>query len=101
MGVNNTDGLVNVASGLGTQRSKSSHNRFEYGLMNNWQQLDAAYQDEWLAAAIVDVPAQDATREWRTVKSDGSEDIEALEQQLCIPQLVEEAITWSRLYGGV
>ncbi|MCK5126817.1 MAG: DUF1073 domain-containing protein [candidate division Zixibacteria bacterium] len=94
------DGLVNVASGLGGQKSKRSSNQFVFDTLNDWGSLDAAYQTNWIARCIVDVPAQDMTREWRRVKSDGAEEIAALEQQLCIPQVVEEAIAWSRLYGG-
>lgn len=94
------DGLVNVVSGLGGQNSKRAHNRWEYENLNSFQELDAAYQTNWISRAIVDTPARDLTREWRSVKSDGAEDIQALEQQLMIPQLVEEAVAWSRLFGG-
>lgn len=94
------DGLVNVVSALGGQNSKRAHNRWEYENLNSFQELDAAYQTNWISRAIVDTPARDLTREWRSVKSDGAEDIQALEQQLMIPQLVEEAVAWSRLFGG-
>ncbi len=94
------DGLVNVASGLGTSKSKRSSNQFVLSLLNDWASLDAAYQTNWIARTIVDVPARDMTREWRRVKSDGAEDIARVEQALCIPQMVEEAVAWSRLYGG-
>lgn len=94
------DGLVNVASGLGAQNSKRSQNRWAYDNLNDFQELDASYQTNWIARAIVDVPARDITREWRTIKSEGAEEIAALEQRLCIPQLVEEAVAWARLFGG-
>lgn len=110
MAVNNTpaqrnttrtvDGLVNVVSGLGSRNSKRENNQWLYGMLNDWQSLDAAYQTNWIARSIVDVPAKDMTREWRTIRSDGAEDIAALEQELCIPQMVEEAIAWARLFGG-
>lgn len=93
------DGLVNVASGLGTSKSKSSHNNWEYDC-TSWVTLDAMYQSNWIARAIVDEWARDMVREWRSIKSKDSEDIEAAERDLCLMQNVEEAVTWARLYGG-
>ena len=95
-----TDGLINVASGLGTSKTKRSHNEWVFDLLNSWQQLDACYQTNWLARKIVDVRAQDMTREWRRIKSNGAEDIQSLENILCVPQIVQEALQWARLYGG-
>ena len=95
------DGLVNVATGLGTSKSKSAHNMWELeSIFNHWQQLDAAYQSNWISRQICDVPAQDMTREWRSIKSDGAEDIAQVEKDLDILGKVQEAISWARLYGG-
>lgn len=94
------DGLVNVASGLGTLKAKRSHNFFSHAGFGDWQQLDAAYQTNWLARQIVDVPAEDMCREWRTLKTDTADDIRAEEDRLMIPMMVQEASTWSGLYGG-
>lgn len=94
------DGLVNVASGLGTSKAKRSHNQFTYGILNDFFQLDAAYQSSWLARAIVDYPAEDMTREWRTIKCDDADVIRAEEDRLQVPALVSEATSWARLYGG-
>jgi len=95
-----TDGLVNVASGLGTNKAKRSHNFFAYSGLNAWANWDAAYETNWLARQIVDVPAEDMTREWRTIKCDGADDIRAEEDRLHIPMDCNEALSWARLYGG-
>lgn len=94
------DSLVNVATGLGTQRSKRSHNRFHYAVLNDFQQLDAAYETSWLARAIVDYPAEDMVREWRTIKCDEADAIRAEEDRLSVPAMCSEALSWARLYGG-
>lgn len=94
------DGLVNVASGLGTGKSKRSQNTFQFDMLNSWQELDAAYQTNWLSAKIVDIPAEDMCREWRRIKCDGAEDIVALEDEHGVPEKVQEALSWARLYGG-
>ncbi len=94
------DGLVNVASGLGTSKAKRSHNMFNYAVLQNWQQLDAAYQTNWLARQIVDVPAEDMCREWRTIKCEDADAIRMEEDRLILPSMIQEAISWARLYGG-
>ena len=94
------DGLVNIASGLGTAKAKRSHNMFAYSRFGDWQHLDNAYQTNWLARQIVDVPAEDMCREWRTLKTDDADAIRAEEDRLMIPVMVQEAATWSGLYGG-
>ncbi|MGH9930718.1 MAG: DUF1073 domain-containing protein [Pyrinomonadaceae bacterium] len=95
-----SDGLVNVVSGLGTARAKRSHNQFTYSVLGNWAAMDAAYQTSWLARQIVDVPAEDMTREWRTIKCDDADVIRAEEDRLQIQCFTSEAISWARLFGG-
>jgi hypothetical protein len=96
----NFDGLENAVTGLGTRKDKRTYNRWAYAMLNNWAELDACYQSNWIARAIVDVPAQDMTREWRRIKSSWSEEIEATESSLCLQDNVSEAISWARLFGG-
>lgn len=94
------DGLINIASGLGTLKSKRSHNRFAYQDLGNWQELDAAYQTNWIARRIVDAVAEDMTREWRTIHSTMADDIRLEEDRLRVHNVVNEALSWARLYGG-
>jgi phage-related protein, HI1409 family len=94
------DGLINVVSGLGTNASKRQHNQFAYGMLNNYMELDAAYQTNWIARQIVDVPAGDMTREWRTIKAAQAEEIQAEEQRIGLKFACEEALSWARLFGG-
>lgn len=96
----NLDGLVNVMTGLGTAKSKRSYNTWQMSTLNDWASLDACYVSNWIARKICDIPAEDMTREWRRVKSDGAEEIASLEAQLLVPNAVQEAVTWARLYGG-
>ena len=50
-----TDGLVNVAANLGTQRDKAAHNTYTFTPFSP-AQLAAMYRSAWLPRAIVDVP---------------------------------------------
>lgn len=95
-----TDGLVNIVSGLGTGKGKRDHNRFVAGQLLGYQELEAAYQTNWIARQIVDIPADDMTREWRTIKCQAADDIRQEEDRLNLQACVNEALSWSRLYGG-
>ncbi|HEO65766.1 MAG TPA: DUF1073 domain-containing protein, partial [Spirochaetes bacterium] len=95
-----TDGLANVVSGLGTANAKRSYNQFSYDMLNSYYELDAAYQTNWIARQIVDVPAGDMTREWRTIKSEASEEIQQEEQRLNLQTSCADALSWARLFGG-
>ncbi len=94
------DGLQNLVTGLGTSRSKITHNQWNFDLLNQWQDLEAAYISSWVARRIVDGKAEDMTREWRAIKSNDAETIRAVEKQISLQHHVQEAIAWSRLYGG-
>jgi len=95
-----SDGLVNVVTGLGTAASKGYHNHFAFDEIGNFAQLDAAYQSNWLARQIVDIPADDMVREWRSIKSQNAEEIRVEEDRLNLMQHVNDALSWARLYGG-
>lgn len=94
------DSLQNVITGLGTSRSKLSYNRFQPDMLNGYGELESAYVSNWLAKAIVDIPADDMTREWRSIKCADADEIRAEEDRLMVPHKVNDALTWSRLYGG-
>ena len=90
------DKLINFMTGLGTAIDKTSHSEFVF-MPQNQGQLDAAYRGSWLARKIVDIPADDATREWREWEDPR---IAELEEDLELKPKVHEAIIKSRLYGG-
>lgn len=96
-----TDGFVNVAAGLGTDRDKSKHATYTYIPLDQYMLLNV-YRQSWLARKIVDIIPADATRNWRTWHAD--EDvigkIEEVERILQIQKKVKRGLTWSRLLGG-
>lgn len=95
-----SDGLVNVVTGMGGHESKRTHNVWQMAMLGAWQELDAAYQSNWIARKICDIPAEDMTREWRRIKCKDAEAITAVEKSMMISGAVQTAIVWARLYGG-
>ncbi|KRE07444.1 hypothetical protein ASE63_22355 [Bosea sp. Root381] len=96
-----SDTLMNLTSGLGTIRDKSTGGMFVLPLLDKGQ-VDNAYRGDWIARKIVDVPAFDETREWRDWQADKPqiEKIEAEEARLSVQRKVMQARKLARLYGG-
>ena len=95
------DGLQNVITGLGTDRDKVMGNRHHYVPLT-YGQLRAAYRGSWAHRKVVDIPADDATRNWRTWQGDPAQvrAVERLEERLQVRSRVNETIRNARLYGG-
>lgn len=96
-----TDGLRNMVAGLGTSRDKSSASEYVYSPLER-NQIISAYRSNWLPRKIVNIPAHDATREWRcwnTGKEEISE-IEETEKRFGIQAKVKKALVLARLLGG-
>lgn len=96
-----TDSLVNVVTGMGTERDKSLATMFRFESMDQ-AQLDSAYRGDWIARKIVDIPADDATREWRAWQAEKQDitAIETLERTIGLQKRLKQAMLRGRLYGG-
>lgn len=95
------DGLQNVVANLGTGRDKAAHTVYVPDNLTS-QQLVAMYRTSWLAAAICDYPAEDATRKWRDWRAEAEHitRIEAEEKRLGLKHKVQEALVAARILGG-
>lgn len=98
---NIVDGLQNVVANLGTGRDKASYSVYVDKVLAPTELL-TTYRNSWLARAIVDYPAEDATRKWRKWRADAEQitRIEALEKLLHVQRRVQDTIVAARLYGG-
>lgn len=99
-----TDGLENALSGQGLSLDSRSHGsrRFNYQRMTP-QQLLAAYQDNAMAANIVEIPAFEMTRTGRTFTIEDENEREALklaDKNLGVFAKCREAQKWAELLGG-
>lgn len=96
------DSLVNLLSGLGVEgRDKFASAYYSYVQINP-EQLLAAYRTDWIARKVVDIPAFDSTREWRSWQAEGDdiEKLEAVEANFFIQSKVQDAMKKARLFGG-
>jgi phage-related protein (TIGR01555 family) len=95
------DSLVNFVTGLGTQKDPTTNSFYQLNLLNR-NDLENAYRGDWIARRVVDAPAEDATREWRSwqAKQADIEKIENLEKKHDLQRKMRQAIVRARLYGG-
>jgi phage-related protein (TIGR01555 family) len=95
------DSLMNFVSGLGTIKDPTTHGRYTLCALSP-DQLEAAYRTDWVARKTVNLPADDATREWRDWQADGKqiEAIEGLETIFNLQNRVRLGMIKARLYGG-
>ncbi|MEO1948491.1 DUF1073 domain-containing protein [Thioclava sp.] len=95
------DGYRNLVANLGTDRDKAAGGHYAYQALD-YQQLLDAYRSAWLPQAIVDIPAQDATRNWRAwqAKKEQITALEATEKRLNVREKVRDTMRSARLYGG-
>ena len=95
------DGLLNALTGMGGQHDK--HRAAAYGRAHlGDSQLLAAYETSSVGGKIVDIPALDATREWRGwhAETESRAKLEAIEKRLGLRGKVKNALISARLYGG-
>ncbi len=95
------DGLVSLASRMGTERDKATSVFYTQPILTD-EQIIAAYRGSWLPRKIVDIPALDSCRKWRNWQAAGDQigSIEAEERRLNLRGKVLEASTKARLFGG-
>ena len=95
---------MNLLAGLGVHgRDKVMSQTAIYNLITfDMRTLEALYRSDWLSRKIVDIPAFDATRAWRSweAEQDQIEALEETERSFALKKKMLEAMTKARLYGG-
>jgi len=103
--VSNQDGWSNILSGLGSAADKSIHTTKDVFEIIDDETLTNIYMSEGLGRRIVDIIADDETREWIYFdeKKFPAKDIKTINDELTrlsAESTYNEALKWQRLYGG-
>lgn len=95
------DNLVNLVTGMGTGKDKSTSTTFAFTQLGK-EQAEAAYRGDWMSRKVIDIPAYDATREWRTWQGDNDDitQLVELEKKFGLQRKAMSVLQKSRLYGG-
>lgn len=98
-----TDSWKNLAMGFGTERDKRAGTYFAPSFELSGDTLANLYSFNFFAQRIVNVYPQEALREGFPLANFDPKDEEKIEdflEPLNLPEIVEEAATWGRLFGG-
>lgn len=100
------DSMVNFAAGMGVAgKDKRKDSVFVGSGRMAYNELEALYQEDWIAGKIIEIIPDDMTRNWRTF-SDSTLTPEELtkvladEKRLKLQKKINLAKKWARLYGG-
>ena len=97
------DSFKNIIKGLGTSKDARQYTTYVRGLRITQPLANDLYVYNWLAAKIVDVPIDDATRKWRTILINDPEKKKQVENYLKehdVKSHVNLASKWARIFGG-
>lgn len=98
-----TDGFKNIVKGLGTSKDPRNSVTYEMGLRITQITANNLYVYNWLAAKVVDIPIDDATRKWRNILISDAEQKKEIEKALKdfdVKGKVNLASKWARVFGG-
>lgn len=99
-----TDSLENLLTGQGGRADSRADGarRFIYR-RRPLEELQSTFRANWLAGAVVEIPAYEMTREGREFKAEdsaGIDQIETAQETLDYWQRVRECIQWADCFGG-
>lgn len=95
------DSLTNVVANLGTSRDKMSGSTYAPPMLGQMEMVNA-YRGAWLPRKIVDIPAFDSCRAWRTWQGQPEQAtaVDAEEKRLGVKGKVLACRIEARLLGG-
>lgn len=96
----NTDGWVNLLSGLGMKQDKTKYNTFSPGLRLHPVTLSAIYGRNGLGSRITKVVAEDMTKAGFEVQGDSDGKVYKALTAMRWQYHIDIALRWTRLFGG-
>ena len=99
------DGVSNplLRIGTGTQNTFQATTYLPRFTTMSRQILEWAYQTSWLCGLVVDIPAEDMTREGIEIRAEDPKLVDMIQSQFDEYGVMDslcEAVKWARLYGG-
>lgn len=95
------DGFVNMSANIGNARDKASQGQYSYVPMDAFRAL-TMYRMSWLAKKIINVIADDSTRNWRGWQADSEQisEIERVEAKFRLAAKLRKGLILAGIYGG-
>lgn len=102
-GKRTTDGFKNITKGLGGTRDPQHATYYQRSYLHNERTASDFYTTDWLAGRVIDVPVDEATREWREMlieDEDKRKEWSKFEGKINLASNFATAEKWARVYGG-
>lgn len=94
------DGWQNLLSSAGSNMDPGEYTHPVQESRLTQQTVEAIYRADGIGRRIVDLSADEATREWVTVQGNNAEDVDAGLESINAKEQVNKALRWAGLYGG-
>lgn len=94
------DGWSNLLTGLGTKGDSTEHTNFVADKIYTRNELSSLYRFDGFAKKIVDIPADEMTREWIEIDGDPDGKIIDIMREMKFKKSLNTLRKWARLYGG-
>lgn len=97
------DGFKNVLKGLGGDKDARQYTTYQMGLRITQELANNLYTYNWLAAKLIDIPIDDATRKWRNLlisDADDKKEVEEVMNSYDVKGKINLAMKWARVFGG-
>lgn len=95
-----SDGWVNLFTSLGGKKDRSSNTSIAGGVQFQQQELESLYLYTGLARKIIDMPANEMTREWIDIENDPENKAMKELKRIEAKSALRDCIRWGDLYGG-
>lgn len=94
------DGWQSVLKGLGRRGDSSRSTQIQSECVRTQQELEAIWSGEGLGCRVVSIVPEDMTRAWIRLPNDADNTVTNALKQLRAQQQFQEALQWTRLFGG-
>lgn len=97
------DGFKNIMKGIGTSKDPRTQVLYQKGLRIDQVTANDLYVYNWLAAKVIDIPIDDATRKWISLQiadAEKKEEIEEIINEFDVKGATNLAAKWARVFGG-
>lgn len=94
------DGWQNLLTSYGSHHDPIEHSRPRLDVQMQRETAEAIYRSDGIGRRIVDLLAEEMTREWITVHGDNAEDRERDLRDIGAKKSMNQALRWAGLYGG-
>jgi len=96
----NNDGYRDMLAGLGGRQDSSSRGSYQADVLLDRITLENIFSGDGLGRKIVEMAAEEATRQWLTIAGDEGEGVLDFMETMGVQRHLTDAAVWSRLYGG-